>query len=57
MNYIRNKANQNIRCDPIETRYDTYRFYDTHAAPGHNALLLRPGMWPRDVLVKKFNQK
>ena len=57
MNYIRNEANLNIRCDPIATRYDTYRSYYIHAAPGHHALLLRPGMWPKDVLVKKFNQK
>ena len=57
MNYIRNEASLNIRCDPIATRYDTYRSYYIHAAPGHHALLLRPGMWPKDVLVKKFNQK
>ena len=57
MNYIRNEANLNIRCDPIATRFDTYRSYYIHAAPGHHALLLRPGMWPRYVPVKKFNQK
>ena len=55
MNYIRTEANLNIRCDPIATRYDTYRSYYIHAAPRHHALLLKPGMWPRDVLVKKYN--
>ena len=57
MNYIRTEANLNIRCDPIATRYDTYRSYYIHAAPRHHALLLKPGMWPRDVLVKKYNPK
>ena len=57
MNYIRNEANLNIRCDPIATRYDTYRSYYIHAAPHHHALLLKAGMWPRDVLVKKYNPK
>ena len=44
MNYIRNEANLNIRCDPIATRYDTYRSYYIHAAPHHHALLLKAGM-------------
>ena len=57
VNYIRNEANLNIRCDPIATRYDTYRSYYIHAAPNHHALLLKPGMWPRDVLIKKYNPK
>ena len=57
VNFIRNEANLNIRCDPIATRYDTYRSYYIHAHPRHHALLLRPGMWPRDVLVKKYNSK
>ena len=57
MNYIRNEANLNIRCDHIATRYDTYRSYYVHAAPHHHALLLKAGMWPRDVLVKKYNPK
>ena len=55
--YIRNEANLNIRCDPIATRYDTYRSYYIHAAPQHHALILKPGMWPRDVLIKKYNPK
>ena len=57
VNYIRNEANLNVRCDPIATRYDTYRSYYIHAAPNHHALLLKPGMWPRDVLIKKYNPK
>ena len=57
MNYFRNEAHLNIRCDPIATRYDTYRSYYIHAAPHHHALLLKAGMWPRDVLVKKYNPK
>ena len=57
VNYIRNESNLNIRCDPIATRYDTYRSYYIHAAPQHHALLLKPGMSPRDVLIKKYNPK
>ena len=57
MNYIRNETNLNIRCHPIGTRCDTYRSYYVHAAPHHHALLLKAGMWPRDVLVKKYNPK
>ena len=45
LNYIRNEANLNIRCDPIATRYDTYRSYYIHAAPQHHAL------------IKKYNPK
>ena len=31
VNYIRNEANLNIRCDPIATRYNTYQSYYIHA--------------------------
>ena len=38
VNFIRNEANLNIRCDPIATRYDTYRSYYIRAHPRHHAL-------------------
>ena len=53
MDYIR-KACLNIRCDPLATRHNSYRSYYIHASPRHHALLLKPGMWPKDVIVKKY---
>ena len=54
MDYIRREACLNLRCDPLATRHNSYRSYYIHASPRHHALLLKPGMWPKDVIVKKF---
>ena len=54
MDYIRKEACLNIRCDPLATRHNSYRSYYIHASPRHHALLLKPGMWPKDVIVKKY---
>ena len=54
VNYIRNEANLNLRCDPVPTKYDSYRSYYIHAHPCHHGLLLRPGMWPKDVIVRPY---
>ena len=54
MDYIRREACLNLRCDPLATRHNSYRSYYIHASPRHHSLLLKPGMWPKDVVVKKF---
>ena len=54
VNYIRNEANLNLRCDPVPTKYDSYRSYYIHAHPRHHGLLLKPGMWPKDVIVRPY---
>ena len=54
MDYIRREACLNLRCDPLATRHNSYRSYYIHASPRHYGLLLKPGMWPKDVIVKKF---
>ena len=33
VSYIRNEANLNLRCDPVPTKYDSYRSYYIHAHP------------------------
>ena len=35
VSYIRNEANLNLRCDPVPTKYDSYRSYYIHARPQH----------------------
>ena len=54
VNYIRSEANLNLRCDPLPTRYDSYRSYYIHAHPRHHDLLLRPGMWPKNVILRQY---
>ena len=54
VSYIRNEANLNLRCDPVPTKYDSYRSYYIHAHPRHHGLLLRPGMWPKNVIVRPY---
>ena len=36
VNYIRSEANLNLRCDPLSTRYNSYRSYYIHAHPRHH---------------------
>ena len=55
MSYIRNEANLNLRCDPVPTKYDFYRSYYIHAHPRHHGLLLKPGMWPKNVIVRPYS--
>ena len=54
VNYIRSEASLNLRCDPLPTRYESYRSYYIHAHPRHHDLLLRPGMWPRNVILRQY---
>ena len=54
VNYIRNEANLNLRIDPLATKYDSYRSYYIHAHPMHHDLLLRPGMWPKNVILRPY---
>ena len=54
VNYIRSEASLNLRCDPLPTRYDSYRSCYIHAHPRHHDLLLRPGMWPRNVILRQY---
>ena len=55
VSYIRNEANLNLRCDPVPTKYDSYRSYYIHAHPRHHGLLLKPGMWPKNVIVRPYS--
>ena len=55
VSYIRNEANLNLRCDPVPTKYDFYRSYYIHAHPRHHGLLLKPGMWPKNVIVRPYS--
>ena len=54
MDYIRREACLNLRCDQLAIHHNSYRSYYIHASPRHHGLLLKPGMWPKDVIVKKF---
>ena len=54
VNYIRSEASLNLRCDPLPTRYDSNRSYYIHAHPRHYDLLLRPGMWHRNVILRQY---
>ena len=56
VNYIRSETNVNFKCDPLPTKYDSYtcRSYNIHAHPRHHDLLLRPGMWPRNVILRQY---
>ena len=54
VNYIWNEANLSLKIDPLATKYDFYRSYYIHAHPRHHDLLLRPGMWPKNVILRPY---
>ena len=56
VSHVRQVTGLTVRCEPIPTRYDTYRSYCIHASSREIDRLMDGSLWPRGVIVKEYTK-
>ena len=56
VSHIRQVTGLTVRCEPIPTRYDTYRSYCVRGSPREIDRLMDGSLWPRGVIVKEYTK-
>ena len=56
VSHVRQVTGLTVRCEPIPTRYDTYRSYCVRGSPREIDRLMDGSLWPRGVIVKEYTK-
>ena len=56
VSHVRQVTGLTVRCEPIPTRYDTYRSYCIRASSREIDRLMDGSLWPRGVIVKEYTK-
>ena len=56
VSHVRQVTGLAVRCEPIPTRYDTYRSYCIRASSREIDRLMDGSLWPRGVIVKEYTK-
>ena len=56
VSHVRHVTGLTVRCEPIPTRYDTYRSYCIRATSREIDRLMDGSLWPRGVIVKEYTK-
>ena len=56
VSHVRQVTGLTVRCEPIPTRYDTYRSYCIRASPKKIDRLKDENLWQRGVIVKEYTK-
>ena len=56
VSHVRQVTGLTVRCEPIPTRYDTYRSYCIRASSREVDRLMDGSLWPRGVIVKEYTK-
>ena len=56
VSHVRQVTGLTVRCEPILTRYDTYRSYCIRASSREIDRLMDGSLWPRGVIVKEYTK-
>ena len=54
--HIQRETGLHVTCQPLATKYDTYRSFHVQAPQRDHQKLLSPGLWPKGIIVRPFNE-